>query len=132
MYIHGKNTVIKFATKDVSQYTNASELDRTADVHDTTGYGLNDHTNQGGLLAGTGSAEGTYDNTAVTGPRAALMPLLGTTVALVRQPEGAGAGKPQDACSVVMSGYNESAPVADMVKWKVTFTVTGAVNTNPQ
>lgn len=129
---HGKSTVIKFATKDVSQYTQESELDRGADEHDVTGYGLDDHVVQGGLKKGNGSASGTYDNTAVTGPRAALEPLIGTTVAFIRQPEGTGSGKPQNSCQVLITGYKETNPVTDMIKWEVRFTVSGPVNNAAQ
>lgn len=130
---HGKSTVVKVNANDLSTYANASEFTRTADTHDTTTYGNDAHRYNGGLLDGKFVMSGLYDTTAVTGPRAVLVPLLGvdgTTV--VRQPEGAGVGKPQDSFSGVLNSYVESNPVADMVTWTSEWSVDGTVNSAPQ
>lgn len=131
-FIHGKNTVVKVATKDLSAYTDSSELEQGADTHDTTTYGNNSHRKAGGLLDGSFKMSGTYDNTAVTGPRAALQPLLGTTVAIIRQPAGTGSGKAQDSFNAVVGKYVETNPVADMVKWSCEFEIDGDVNSAAQ
>jgi hypothetical protein len=131
-FIHGKNTVVKVATKDLSPFTDSSELEIGADTHDTTTYGNNSHRKSGGLLDGSFKMSGTYDSTAVTGPRAALKPLTGTTVAVIRQSEGTGSGKPQDAFNAVVSKYVETSPVADMVKWSCEFEIDGDVNSAAQ
>lgn len=131
-FVHGKNTVITVATKDLSEYTDSSELPRTADTHDVTTYGNDSHRKAGGLLDGSFTMSGTYENTASTGPRAVLQPLLGTTVAIVRQPEGAGAGKAQDSFNAVMGKYTETNPVADMVKWTCEFELDGDVDSAAQ
>jgi hypothetical protein len=129
---HGKDTVVKVATKDLSAYTDSSELNQSADSHDTTTYGNNSHRKAGGLKDGKFTMSGTYESTAVTGPRAALQPLLSTTVAVIRQPEGTGTGKPQDAFSAVLVGYVETNPVADMIKWSAEFELDGDVNSAAQ
>ncbi len=131
-FIHGKGTVITVATKDISQYTSNSELTRGADTHDVTGYGKDAHTFAGGLLKSSFSCEGTYDNTAVSGPRAALQPLVGTLVAVVRKPEGTGTGKPSEAFSGILEEYTETNPVADMVKWAAKVTVSDVITTTVQ
>lgn len=129
-FVHGKNTVIKVATKDLSQFTDSSELPLTVDSHDTTTYGNNSHRKDGGLLDGSFTMSGTYDKTAVTGPRAVLKPILkaAVPVAIIRQPEGTGAGKPQDAFNGLLVKYTETSPVADMVKWSAEFEIDGDVN----
>jgi hypothetical protein len=129
---HGKDTVLKVATIDISQYTDTSELEVGADDHDVTTYGKDDHVYQGGLGNHAFKCSGTYDTTAVTGPRALLKPLVGTTAAIVRQPEGAGAGKPQDAFNLVITKYVESNPVADMVKWSLEGKVSDAIDSTAQ
>lgn len=131
-FVHGKNTVIKVATKDLSTFTDSSELERSADSHDTTTYGNNAHRKSGGLLDGGFKMSGTYDSTAVTGPRAVLEPLLGTIVAVIRQPEGTGAGKPQDSFNALVTKYVETSPTADMVKWSAEFEVDGDVDSTAQ
>lgn len=116
VFKHGKDTVIKLNAVDLSQYVDSSELERTADSHDVTTYGKQSHVYQGGLLDGKAKMSGTY-NDAIAGPRATIEPLIGTVVALLRQPTGPGTGKPQDSVNVLVVGYTESNPVADMVKW---------------
>lgn len=129
---HGKDTVIKVATKDLSAFTDSSELNQSADSHDTTTYGNQGHRKAGGLLDGKFTMSGTYDSTAVTGPRAALQPLLGTVVAVLRQPEGTASTKPQDSFSALLVGYVETNPVADMIKWSAEFEIDGVVNSAAQ
>lgn len=129
---HGKDTVLKVATIDISQYTDTSELEVGADDHDVTTYGKDDHVYQGGLGNHSFKCSGTYDTTAVTGPRALLKPLVGTTAAVVRQPEGTGSGKPQDAFNMLITKYVETNPVADMVKWSLEGKVSDAIDSTPQ
>lgn len=130
-FIHGRNTYIELDENDLSEFTNTSELGRTADSHDVTCYGKNSHVFQGGLKGGTASMGGIYDNTA-SGPRAVIEPLIGTVVPLVRQTEGPGLGLPQDAVDVLITGYTETNPVADMVAWSCEMQLSDDVDTTPQ
>lgn len=131
-FVHGKNTFISLDGKDLSSFTDASELTRSADSHDVTTYGKNSHVKEGGLLDGKGTMSGTYDNTETTGPRAVIYPLIGTVVPLIRQTEGVGAGKPQDSVDVLVQEYVETNPVADMVKWSCTLEMSDDVDSTPQ
>lgn len=129
---HGRLTNITVATKDISPYTKTSSYELTADDHDTTGYGATAHTKQGGLLDGSFSAGGTYDNTASVGPRNALAGQLGVSQAIVRKVEGTGTGKPQDSFTGVLVKYTETNPVDDMVQWSAQWEISGAVVTTVQ
>jgi hypothetical protein len=129
---HGKDTVIKLSGTDLSTYVTTSELSRTSDSHDVTTYGNTAHVYQGGLLDGKATMSGVYDTTAVSGPRALIRPLIGTVVALIRQPEGAGTTKPQDLVQVLVTSYVETNPVADMVTWSCEMQCSGAVNSAAQ
>lgn len=133
-FVHGKNTVVKVATKDLSAFTDSSELNQSVDSHDTTTYGNSSHRKDGGLLDGTFTMSGTYDKTAVTGPRAVLKPILkaAVPVAVVRQPEGTGTGKAQDTFNALLVKYTETNPVADMVKWTAEFEIDGDVTDTAQ
>ena len=131
-FIHGKDTVVTLDGDDLSAFANQSELSRSSDSHDVTTYGNDSHVYTGGLLDGTASISGIYDNTASTGPRAVIEPLLGTVVTLIRQPEGAGTGKAQDSVSVLVTRYVETNPVADMVTWSVELQLSGDVTTTAQ
>ncbi|HEY9416821.1 MAG TPA: hypothetical protein VIQ30_18855 [Pseudonocardia sp.] len=130
--VHGKNTVVKVDAVDLSGYVDSSELPRTADSHDTTTYGNDAHRYDGGLLDGTFTMSGTYDNTAATGPKAVLEPLLGTVVPIIRQPDGTGTGKAQNSFDGLMTKYTETNPVADMVKWSCEFQIDGDVDNTAQ
>jgi hypothetical protein len=116
MFVHGMTTYISLNAVDLSAFTTTSELGRTADSHNVTTYGKTSHVFAGGLLNGTASMSGVYDNGA-TGPRDTIEPLIGTVVTLIRRPEGTGSGKPQDEVDVLVTGYTETNPVADMVTW---------------
>lgn len=130
---HGKSTVILVGAADLSTYCDASELERTADTHDTTTYGNDAHRYNGGLLDGKFVMSGKYDTTAVSGPRAVLEPLLGIDGTVVtRRGEGTGAGKPQDLFNAVLNKYVETNPVADMVTWSAEWNIDGDVNSAPQ
>ncbi|RKF24139.1 hypothetical protein [Micromonospora globbae] len=130
--VHGRHTFISLGGDDLSTFTNTSEITRTADSHDVTGYGADAHEFVGGLKGGTATMGGIYDNTASTGPRAVIEPLIGQTVELIRQTEGTGAGKPQDKATVLVTQYVETNPVADMVTWSCEMQISGTVDTTPQ
>lgn len=131
-FVHGKDTFVSVATKNLSAYTDSSELERSGDSHDVTTYGNVAHRKGGGLLDGKFTMSGTYDNTAVNGPRAALEPLVGTVTAIIRQADGVGVGKAQDSFNGLLTKYVETNPVADMVKWSAEFEIDGDVNSAPQ
>ena len=131
-FVHGKGSVTTLGGSDLSAYGNSVEWGRKADVHDVTTFGKNAHVKQGGLLDGTAKIEGIYDNTATVGPRAVINPKIGTVVALVWRPEGTGTGKPQETVNVLVAGYTESSPVADMIKWSVDLELSDDVTTAVQ
>src|SRR5215207_3163826 len=128
--VHGKDVYLSLDGDDISEYANGVEYGRSADSHDVTTFGSGGaHKFHGGLKNGTATINGIYDNTALTGPRAAITPLLGTVVTMVYRPEGTGTGKPQDTVDVLVSAFNESAPVADMITWVCEIQLSGTVAT---
>lgn len=129
---HGKDTVIIINDVDISRNCNNSAMTRDVDIHDITGYGVDDYENQGGLRKGDCSVSGNYDTDAEMGPAAVLKPLTGQTVTLVRRPEGTGTGRPEESCLVVVGKYVETSPVAGMVTWAQDLTRTGAITDTTQ
>ena len=115
-FVHGRNTVILLDANDLSAFCNESEFGQEADSHDVTTYGKNSKVYQGGLKDASFSMGGTYDNGA-SGPKAIIEPLIGTVVPLVRRPEGTGVGLPEETVDVLVTGYTETNPVADMITW---------------
>ena len=129
---HGKQTVLKISANDISGSTKTSNFSGSADVHDTSGYGLNSRTKQGGMKDGTFTASGTYDTGATTGTPATMEGKEGTLFAFTRQVAGAGTGKPQEVFSAVLSKFDVSAPFDDMVTWSGEWSVSGDVNRTVQ
>lgn len=129
---HGKFTVVIAATNNISPYCKTSNMDRTAKTHDTTGYGVDDEDYESGLKGGKFTMGGAYDNTVTVGPRNALLPLVGTKIAMIRRVEGTGVGKPQDNFNMTLDKYSESNPTDDMVTWSAEGTIAGGITTTVQ
>lgn len=124
---HGKGTVVSVNAVDLSVFTNSCDFNTSSDSHDTTTFGKTAHTFQSGLTNGTCTLKGIYDD-GMAGPGLTLRPLLGgASHTLLYKPEGTGTGKPQRSASVILTAYNESAPVADMITWQADFQLTDAI-----
>lgn len=130
-FIHGKGAVVTLDADDLSAFANNITFNRTADSHDVTTFGKNSHVYQGGLGDGTAEITGIYDDGA-TGPRAIIEPLIGTVVDMTWKPAGTGASKPLDTVDVLVTAYEETAPVADMIAWSVKLQLSDAVATTAQ
>ena len=131
--LHGKATVFFLAGYDLGQFANNSQLKLTPDSHDLTVYGKNSHIMKAGLKAGKLTVSGFYDTTAVSGPRAVIMPLIGTSdLTFIHRAEGTGAGRPQDTGLCIITDYTQTHPVADYVTWSVDLTLSDDINSNPQ
>jgi hypothetical protein len=113
---HSKLTVIIIDSNDVSQYCNDSTCEQSAGTEDNTAYGKNSLVFDPTLLTGAFSCSGKYDS-AATGPRAVLKPLVGQSVNVKYRSEGTGAGLPQDSFTAVITKYTETAPVAGYRTW---------------
>jgi hypothetical protein len=130
--VHGKVGAILINTKDCSAFTNKIDWEQSADDHDVTTFGATGHVYAGGLTDGSVKLGGLYDNTTVTGPRAAVQASLGSVVAFKYRPEGVGSGKPESTCNVMVKSYKETVPVDDMVTWEAELSISGAVTTANQ
>lgn len=130
--VHSKHTYVSLAGNDLSQYLNDSDWTRSTDVRQLTTYGNDNEVYAGGLGDGSTDLSGTYDNTAVTGPRAVIEPLIGTNAVFVYRPEGTGAGLPERSVDVVVGEYKETHPVADYVMWTCKLQHSGDVTHSTQ
>lgn len=130
--IHGKLTVLTVATLDISLSTKTSTFSGSADVHDTTGYTLTNRTKVGGLVDGKFTASGAYDIGTVTGTGLVMEGKEGTTQAIIRKVNGTGTGKPQEVFSGILSKFDVSDPVDDIVTWSAEWEVTGTVSRTVQ
>jgi hypothetical protein len=124
---HGRLTVLTVATKDISAWTTTSNIQEKADIHDKTGYGAVAKAKDGGLVDNTFSCSGTYDKTLATSPRGVFRGKAGTTVVVVRKPEGTVTGAPVETFNAVIETYNESNAVDDLVRWSADLQIDGVV-----
>jgi hypothetical protein len=132
-FIHGRVTFVSIDADDLSTYGTSVEFNRSADSHDVTTFGNTAHRKQSGLMDGGATINGIYDSTASTGPQAVLGPLVGgAAVELIYRPEGTGSSLPERTVDVIVTAYNESSPVADMVTWTAEVEFDGAVDLTAQ
>lgn len=129
---HGKLTVLKIGANDISASTKTSNFSGSADVHDTSGYGVTARTKAGGVKDGKFTANGTYDIGATTGTATILEGQEGVSMSITRQVAGTGSGKPQEVFTAILSKFDVSAPFDDMVTWSAEWEVSGTVNRTAQ
>lgn len=113
---HSKLTVILIDSNDISAYCTDSNCELSAGTEDNTTYGKDAQVFDPTLLTGAFGCSGKYDS-ATTGPRAVLKPLIGTKVNVKYRPEGTGAALPQDSFDAVITKYTETAPTAGYRLW---------------
>jgi hypothetical protein len=120
-FVHGKVTAVPIGSDDLSAYSNNVAFNRSADSHDVTTFGKNSKVYAAGLKDGTGTISGIYDNTALVSPGVVLRPLVGAgTQVMEYMPEGDATGMPKATVDVLVTAYEETTPVADMVTWSAT------------
>lgn len=132
---HGKNTY--FAVKDsggatlrnISANLNSVDFNRNPDVHEDTTYGQTGKTKKGGLTDGQINLAGFWDKTALIGSETVLESLVGLfdPVDFEYGPEGNAVGKFKKSGKCVLSAYNVSSPVGDLVGFTATLDISGAV-----
>lgn len=132
-FVHSKLTVVKLNAVDVSNLTKTTSFEDSTATHDTTTYGNARKVYSSGLGDGKITIGGT-SATGVTGSRAIMKPLkaAGEPVPFVFQPHGVGAGKEQSTVDVLITSYNESSPVDDMVQWTAELQMTGDLDETAQ
>lgn len=128
----GRTAVLKIGANDISLATKTSTFSGSADVYDTSGYGLTNRTKAGGIVDGKFTASGTYDSGATTGTPSLLEGKEGTSFSITRQVHGLGTGLPQEVFTAILSKIDISAPFDEMVTWSGEWEVSGAVNRTAQ
>lgn len=135
-FVHGRHTKCTIDGDDISIYTKTTSWENSVATHDVTTYGptREDQEFAAGLGTGKVTISGVYDDTALTGIDVVLQPLMDAKlpVEYILQVAGVGTGKPQKKCDVLVSSFNISDPVDDMVTWTAELQRTGSVDHTPQ
>lgn len=117
--------------RDISPFVNSTNYSPTQDSHDDTTYGATGHTFRGGLTNGTITINGMWDKTASTGSETVLSGLLGVKTPWPWEfgPEGKTTGKVKKTGNGILTAYQVSAPVADLVTFSATIQISGPITT---
>mgnify|MGYP001389225907 CR=1 FL=1 len=127
-FVHSKGTAVSLGEQDLTRYVNSCTVTRTAEAQDVTTLGNDSMVYAPGLKDGTATIEGIYDDTQTTGPGAVLRPLVGApAVPFVWQPEGAGSGRPMATVDALVTSYEESSEVPNMVTFSVELQFSGDI-----
>lgn len=134
MSTHGQNAHLSIddaggTLRDISPYLDSIDPSWSNDIHDDTTFGNTGHTKRGGLTDGSISISGLWDKTTDVGSYTVLRELVGVQVPgdFVYGAEGDATGAPRESGKFVLESYNESAPVADLIRFTATLQVSGAV-----
>jgi hypothetical protein len=129
--VHGSETAVLLGANNISAFTDKCDGKYAADEHDSTCYGAQGHEYATGLKVTGYSIGGKYTDGA-TGTRLYVKALVGTKVAFEHHPEGTGSGLPKETGTVHVKEYNQSQPVADIVRWTAELTVSGVITFGTQ
>jgi len=133
-FIHGKNAYIQLDNSagtlvDLSSISNEVSLSIAIDTNETSVFGTNAKQYITGLNDATISLTGLFDATSATVIEGTIDALIAGTIAsatLVFGPEGSGSGKKKYTQETIVTSYEISAPVGDVVSLTVEFQRTGA------
>jgi hypothetical protein len=129
----GRRAAVTINGRSLSAYATTITLTRTAAAIDSTPWGARVKTYLPGLKEGTAKIEGIYYSSETLGPGAVLRRLIGAApVTLTYQAEGSGGGRPTVTVDAIVTQYEESPSVADMVKWSVALQLTGDIRDETQ
>lgn len=139
-FVHGKGTVVTLSglsgpasgSHDLSTFLNQVTWEFGADTHDVTTFGQNSHVWATGLKVSTFSLSGVYDASLPNAPWFFFQQANGNLVTVLFKPEGTGTGKPSHSFSAVLTKYNQSSPVADMITFQADFNGSGDVTSTIQ
>lgn len=131
-FVHGKNAQFVIGSTNISNVLNEASLPREIETAETTAFGTQDKTYITGLSDATVSLSGMFDSTADAAINTIITNLKSGSIAsasFIYGPAGSAAGKPQFTGSALITSYELSSPVGDIVTFSLELQVTGAVAT---
>jgi hypothetical protein len=117
--------------RNISPYVKTIDVNRSRDANDVTCKGATGKTYRGGLTDGEVRLTGLWDDTALVGTRTVMATIQGSATGAISSVEvgmeGATSGDTKDTFAGVLTQYDESSPVDDMVAFTATIKISGAV-----
>lgn len=132
---HGKDSVFKIedsaatTLRDITTYIKSVDFNQSQDANDVTTKGAEGKQYRPGLTDGEIRLTGLWDQTASTGSNTVLQSLMGieVTVGFEWGPQGSTSGQVKKSGECVVTQYDESSPVDDMVAFTATAKISGDV-----
>lgn len=127
---HGKNAQFELAGTNLSTTLNEISLPREIETAETTAFGDQDKTYIVGLSDATVSLSGMFDATTNTAINAVISNLKSGSIAsasFTYGPSGSAASSPKFTGLALVTSYEISSPVGDMITYSLELQCTGAV-----
>lgn len=129
-FVHGKNSVTKVDSSggslvDLSSYLTSVSFPMSVDSSETTTFGASAKTYIPGLSDATVSMEGNFDTTADA--HFAGIKGQSATVTIEYNPAGTTSGLPKYTAEAILTSYEVSSGVGDVITFSAEFQITGAI-----
>jgi predicted secreted protein len=129
-FVHGKNAQLELGGTNLSDTLNEISMPREIETAETTAFGNQDKTYITGLSDATVSLSGMFDAT-VDGAISTLITNLKSgsiaSASFAYGPAGSVGGKPKFSGDAIITSYELSSPVGDVVTYSLELQVTGGV-----
>lgn len=117
--------------RNISPYVKTIDNNQSRDANDTTCKGATGKTYRGGLTDGEVRITGLWDDTASVGTRTVFGVIKATSTGNIQSievgMEGIATGDIKETFAGVLTQYDESSPVDDLVAFTATIKISGAV-----
>jgi len=127
---HGKNAQFELAGTNLSTTLNEISLPREIETAETTAFGDQDKTYIVGLSDATVSLSGMFDATTNTAINSIITNLKSGSIAsasFTYGPSGSAASSPKFTGNALVTSYEISSPVGDVITYSLELQCTGAV-----
>jgi predicted secreted protein len=129
-FVHGKNAQFTLGATNLSNTLNEITLPREIETAETTTFGRQDKTYITGLSDATVSLSGMYTASIDGAINAIITNLKSGSIAsasFTYGPSGSAGGAPRFSGSALVTSYEVSSPVGDVVTYSLELQVTGGV-----
>jgi len=129
-FVHGKNAQFTLGGTNLSDTLNEISLPREIETAETTTFGTQDKTYITGLSDSTVSLSGMFDATVDGAINTLITNLKSGSIAsasFAYGPAGSASTKPRFSGSALITSYEVSSPVGDVVTYSLELQVTGPV-----
>lgn len=129
-FVHGKNAQFELQGTNLSNTLNEISMPREIETAETTAFGNTDKTYITGLADATVSLSGMFDATVNSAINTVITNLKSGSIAsasFAYGPSGSAGGAPKFTGNALVTSYEISSPVGDVVTYSLELQVTGGV-----